>query len=178
MSEHVIACDPGGRSGWASARMSRNSFDFTGSGVLREDMMPDAFARWQNVGISPRNPMPALEDYEPTHPRVFDVFVYESWYPRGDEKTGSMEWIRGQALTPVQQIGALRWIARASGAKIVTQHPSDKKIATAVMPQAFKDLDHESNEQHDQDARMHLWLYFWRNWYDGAIHPGATLKHV
>jgi len=176
--EHVLACDPGGRSGWASAQMSEDYFRLTGSGVLREDLMPDRFAEWQTVSTL-RNPTPTLEEYLPIlHKPTFDVFVYESWYPRRDKTSGSMDWIESSPLTSVQQIGALRWIARASGAKIVTQHPSDKPIASATMPKALLALDRDSNEQHDQDARMHLWLYFWRNWFNGLVRPEYTLHDV
>lgn len=166
MSEHVFACDPGGRSGWASARMSSDRFEFTGSGVLREDLMPDWFAEQQNVGFG-------IIDNAPN----FSAMVYESWYPRRDDQ-GKMDWIEGAALMPVQQIGALRWIARASGAKIVTQHPSDKPIAVATMPEVLKLLDRDSTEQHDQDARMHLWLYFWRNWFEGSVKPSEVFVGV
>lgn len=169
MSEHVIATDPGGRSGWASARMSPNKFEFTGCGVLREDLMNDWFAEQQNLFDI---------DGGTGFGKTFDVFVYESWYPRGDKETGSMEWIRGAALMPVQHIGALRWIARTSGAKIVTQHPSDKDTAISVMPKEVLLLDRDSVEQHDKDARMHLWLYFWRNWFDGQVRPKDTLHGV
>lgn len=168
----MLACDPGGRSGWASAKMSKDRFEHTGSGVLREDLMPDAFAEWQGVeALAQRNPTPELEKYRPIiSQRTFDVLVYESWYPRRDDQ-GKMDWIEGAALLPVQQIGALRWIARASNAKIVTQHPSDKPIAVATMPYVLDQLNRDSNEQHDQDARMHLWLYFWRNWFEGTKRP-------
>jgi len=166
-AEHVIATDPGGRSGWASAEMGPDRFEFTGSGVLCEDLMPDWFADAQDVGRSTRTPN------RPPRP-AFHVFVYESWYPRPDEN-GSMQWIQGDNLAEAQQIGALRWIARASGSKIVTQHPSDKTMAEAVMPLMLKILDRDSSEQHDIDARLHLWLYFWRNWFSGKIDPTSTV---
>lgn len=165
MSEHVIACDPGGRSGWASARMGPDIFEFTGSGVLRGgDLMPDWFAEQQGF------------DRAGYRPPVYSVFVYESWYPR--EEDGGMEWIKGNALYTPQQIGALRWIARQSGAKIVTQHPSDKPIANITMPGVFAKLNRDSTEQHDQDARMHLWLYFWRNWFVGNVGPSEVFVGV
>jgi hypothetical protein len=41
----------------------------------------------------------------------------------------------------------------------------------------LKVLDRDSTEQHDQDARMHLWLYFWRNWFTGSKPPGGCV-HV
>lgn len=166
MPEHVIATDPGGRSGWASAKMGRDDFVFTGAGVLREDLMPDWFADQQRIGDV------LVESWGPGP--NYDVFVYESWYPRPDEN-GSMQWIQGDNLAEAQQIGALRFIARSSRAKIVTQHPSDKGIAQATMPVALRALDRDSNEQHDQDARMHLWLYFWRNWFTGGADPKDTV---
>jgi hypothetical protein len=146
--------------------MDTDSFEFTGSGVLREDLMPDWFAVQQMVS--------GQDQYggEPS----FDVFVYESWYPR--EENGGMDWIKGSPLSAAQQIGALRWIARASGAKVVTQHPSDKPVAVATMPKVFSTLNRDSNEQHDQDARMHLWLYFWRNWFEGNKPPSEVFQGV
>lgn len=168
MSEHVLACDPGGRSGWASAVMDKDHFRFTGSGVLRQDLMPDWFASEQGVGSAHQSLFLTP---------VFGVFVYESWYPRRNEQ-GKMDWIEGDPLVSAQQIGALRWIARASDAKIVTQHPSDKPIAVATMPDVFKELNRDSNEQHDQDARMHLWLYFWRNWFEGSVRPEEVFVGV
>jgi hypothetical protein len=175
--EHVIATDPGGRSGWASAAMVPDGFELTGSGVLREDFMPDFFGAEQGVQALPRasRAEAARLDLSFQGP-TYDVFVYESWYPRPDEN-GSMQWIQGDNLAEAQQIGALRWIARASGAKIVTQHPSDKTMATATMPDVLKVLDRDSSEQHDRDARMHLWLYFWRNWFTGEHSPGSCV-HV
>lgn len=168
MHEHVLSCDPGGRSGWASARMGPDWFEFTGSGVLKgEDLMPDWFAYQQAVNAPAGIQVPR-----------FQVFVYESWYPRRDKETESMDWIESSPLMTVQQIGALRWIARASDAKIVTQHPSDKPIALATMPGVFHALNSDSNEQHDQDARMHLWLYFWRNWFEGTKLPSEVFVGV
>lgn len=149
--------------------MDTDVFEFTGGGVLREDMMPDYFAHWQGVG--------RIDERQPEWQATFDVFVYESWYPRRDAQ-GKMDWIEGSPLMPVQQIGALRWIARKSGARIVTQHPNDKPMAVATMPKEFKALNRDSNEQHDQDARMHLWLYFWRNWFTGAVPPGKAVRGV
>jgi hypothetical protein len=167
--EHVVAFDPGGRSGWASAKMDSDHFEFTGSGVLREDFMPDWFADQQRITYDLR--------VDPQRFRVFDVMVYESWYPRRDDQ-GKMDWIENNPLMAAQQIGALRWIARASHAKIVTQHPKDKPIAVATMPKVFADLDKDSNEQHDKDARMHLWLYFWRNWFEGNARPDEVFVGV
>ena len=169
MPERVIAMDPGGRSGWASARMGPDRFEFTGSGVLRQDLMARQFAKWQGV-------------YWTTNPKAFhseqeywphDVLVYETWYPR--RQNGSMDWIEGDRLLSAQHVGQIRLIADLSGMKIVDQHPSDKPQAVATMPKVFAELDRDSNEQHDQDARMHLWLYFWREWFSGTVDPESTV---
>ena len=149
MSERVIAMDPGGRSGFAWADMSPDRFEFGGAGVLRQDLM---------------------EGWWWSQHKDFDTFVYESWYPRPDEN-GSMEWIRGNELDEAQHIGALKFIARRGALKIVTQHPGDKPMAVKTMPEKLAALDGYSNEQHDMDARQHLWLYFWRNWFGGSMSP-------
>lgn len=167
MTEHVVAFDPGGRSGYASARMSKDRFEYTDGGVLRQDFMGRWFAEQQGIGRQDEDVT------EPWWPR-FGVMVYESWYPRPDEN-GSMEWIKGDPLLSAQHIGQLRLIADLSGTKIVTQHPSDKPQAVKTMPQRLAVLNRDSNEQHDQDARMHLWLYFWRNWFTASVDPEDTV---
>jgi hypothetical protein len=44
------------------------------------------------------------------------------------------------------------------------------------MPRKLRDLDSDSNEQHDQDARMHLWGYFFENWFSGEGDPGEYVR--
>ena len=162
--ERVVALDPGGRSGWASARMAPDRFEWTGTGVLRRDLMVEWLADQQNL----------LDiDGSPGFGRAFDVVVFESWIPR--EQNGSMEWIKGRPLYEAEDIGAMKWIATKTGARVVVQHPSDKPQAVANMPAALLDLDKDSNEQHDQDARMHLWIYYWRNWFSATVDPAATV---
>lgn len=194
MPEHVIAMDPGGRSGWAAATMDADRFAMTGGGVLRQDLMEDWFAvqqavtgpalgkRLRQAGINRAVTVPALGK-RPRQAGInrapkYNVFVYESWRPRRDENTGQMDWIEGSPLLPVLHIGGLITIARLSGATIVEQHPSDKPQALANMPRAILDLDRYSNEQHDKDARMHLWLYFWRQWFSATVHPDDTIVAV
>lgn len=176
--EHVIALDPGGRSGWASARMSEDRFELTGGGVLRMDLMGRWFAEQQAV-VYLYKPWKVIT--EPVvgygyvdHPRNFDVMVYESWKPRRDEQ-GRLDWIEGDSLVNAQHVGQLRLIADLSGARIVEQHPSDKPQAVATMPAKLLELDRDSNEQHDKDARMHLWLYFWRQWFTASVPPESTV---
>ena len=171
MAAHVIAFDPGGRSGWASALMTEDRFELTGGGVLRRDLMGDWFAVQQSVtgpSLSKR-----LRQAGINRAPKYDVMVYESWRPR--RENGSLDWIEGDPLLHAQHIGALVQIARLSGAKIIEQHPSDKPQALANMPEAILDLDRFSNEQHDKDARMHLWLYFWRQWFSATVDPASTV---
>jgi hypothetical protein len=100
--------------------------------------------------------------------------VYESWKPRRDDR-GKLDWLEGDHLVNAQHIGQLRLIADLSQTKIVEQHPTDKPQAVATMPANLKALDYFSNEQHDKDARMHLWLYFWREWYTAQLPPADTV---
>ncbi len=161
MAERVVAVDPGGRSGWASAEMSADRFEYAGGGVLRMDLMADWLAAQQQVMY--------VDDLNAGRAaRAYDVVVYESWKPRRDEH-GRLDWLEGDDLVNSQHVGQVRWIALTSGARLVEQHPSDKPMAVATMPRVLACLDRDSNEQHDRDARMHLWLYFWREWFSGDL---------
>lgn len=161
--EHVIALDPGGRSGWASARMDVDRFELTGTGVLRQDMMALELAKWQSVGFG------VIDD-----PPRFDVIVAEAWRPR--RKNGSMDWIERDPLLSAQHLGQIRLIAQLSGAKYVEYPASQKPTWTSSMPSKLLELDLDSNEQHDQDARMHLWGYFFENWFTAAVEPESVVQ--
>lgn len=160
-TERVIALDPGGRSGWASAVMGVDYLEVTGMGVLRADHMADWLAEQQGIVYGGES--------APNRRRAFDVVVHESWYPR--RKGGKMDWIENDELQPAQHVGQVKWIALASGARLVEQHPSDKDEAQRTMPKVLEKLNLYSNEQHDQDARMHLWLYFFREWFTATKDP-------
>lgn len=165
--EHVVAMDPGGRSGWAAAKMGPDYLKLTGTGVLRQDLMADWFATQQGI-IAPKG-------YQPK-PRTFDVAVIEAWRPR--RINGSMDWIEGSNLISAQHVGQLRWIARTSGAKIVMYEPAQKDGFVASMPPLWLSLDQDSNEQHDQDARMHLWGYFFDEWFSATQDPEGLIHGV
>lgn len=164
--------DPGGRSGWASALMDVDRLEMTGSGVLRDDRMSDWLAVQQGI-TGPVLSTKLRRAGVARKPR-FTVVVFESWYPRRDAQ-GRMDWIEGSPLLEARHIGQIEFIARLSGARIITQHPSDKPQAVATMPQELLDWDRDSNEQHDKDARMHLWLYFWREWFSATVDPSTVM---
>jgi hypothetical protein len=168
MSEHVIALDPGGRSGWASARMSEDRLELTGSGVLPQLNMGFWLAERQGLW-SPRLSVDPDASSRPS----FDVVVCETWRPF--RKNGSMDWIEGDLLIYAQHVGALTFITRYSGASYVEQKPSDKKRFLTSYPQALQDLDAQSDEQHDQDARYHLWGYFFENWFTMTKQPDSCV---
>jgi hypothetical protein len=163
--EHVIALDPGGRSGWASAKMDVDRLELTGTGVLRQDVMARWLAREQAVHyVSPEGKIKGILRH-----RHYDVIVGESWIPR--RKNGKMDWIEGDPLLSAQHVGQIRLIADLSGARYVEQPPSNKHVYVASMPEALKAIDEISLEQHDQDARMHLWGYFKDNWFTATVDP-------
>lgn len=160
--EHVLAMDPGGRSGWATGWMGRDLLVVGPSGVFRQDTMFTKIAAWQSIGRmdpSARNP--------DAGPPEFDMIVNESWRPR--RINGSMEWIEGDPLLSAQHVGQIRGLAILSGARYIEQSPTLKNTYRASYPEALKDLDRISNEQHDQDARLHLWGYFFTNWFTGSM---------
>ena len=162
-SETVLALDPGERTGWAAGRMSYDRLELLESGVLRWDMMEEKIAKWQHVGY-----FGAYEELYTTDDKRFDVIVAESWKPRRDAR-GKMDWIEGDELTPAKHIGGIRFIARTSRTRYLEQSPKEKPTSRASYPLSLAEVDEESNEQHDQDARLHLWLYFFTNWFTTKV---------
>lgn len=98
-----------------------------------------------------------------------DVHVYERW--RARPKNGSMQWLQGNELIPSQVIGMIRMGAWEQGAKVGYYGPDQKDVALASMPDWFSAFMDECHEQHDQDALMHLWLYYFDNWFTGEEDP-------
>lgn len=176
-SERVLAADPGGRSGWATARMSTDRLELGASGVFERRRMALEVAGWQAIKTYGQNPTPSLEEYADlaliTKTPLFDVLVVESWRPF--RINGTMDWIENDLLLPAQHVGQFNLVAMLSGAEYVEQHPSDKKTFLANYPDVMKAIDAESNEQHDQDARLHLWGYFFREWFTGRVDPEDTV---
>ena len=80
-----------------------------------------------------------------------------------------MAWIQGNQLLAAQLIGIIRVAGWLYSAELKGQGPNKKKPAVAQMEKnkAGKYLlarMENCHEQHDQDAIMHLWSYFWRHW--------------
>lgn len=98
----------------------------------------------------------------------FQVVVYETWVPR--PINGSMSWIQGNPLLAAQGVGAIRTLARLSGAKLRGQGPERKKAAFAQIQSGVKGTAMlkrriaSSTEQHDKDAIAHLWAYVRDHW--------------
>jgi hypothetical protein len=147
MPEHVIAIDPGHRTGWARALVSENRIEYLEHGVLTCKEM-------------------ALELHQMQvrcdEPSFYDAIVYETWRPRPQK--GSMAWIQGNELIEVQLVGQIRLCGWLSGAKLKGYGPDRKRAFTASMPAAMLARFPLSHEQHDQDALMHLWMYAFENW--------------
>jgi len=165
MSELVMACDPGGRSGWNEAAMDVDRFELGEGGVLPMRDMGMWLAHQQGVG---------LRQGQAFDPR-WEKLICESWRPF--PRNGGMEWIQGSNLIYAQHVGEVRLVAKLSGVECVMQEPRDKyNPATKAVPppgypEALTEVDMQSSEQHDQDARYHLWVYFFRNWFTGAVNP-------
>lgn len=140
------------RTGWAAGSLSLNSFEDLESGVMK----PQDFALWlafmQAVGGGVAE---------------FDKIVVESWKLRRDKALSMI----GSEFPSPQQIGQVRLVCWLSHTPIVWQHPSDKHVAVQTMPEWLRVYDEDSSEQHDCDARQHLWLYYFRNWFDPTKEP-------
>lgn len=172
MGEVVVSIDPGERSGWAAWYMDLDHLELLESGVLRSDHMANWLAVQQGV-TGPSLPE-KLRRAGIKRGRRFGIIVNESWRPR--RKNGSMDWIEGNPLLSVQHVGQIRLIADLSGARYVEQPPANKDIYRASMPLSLRSLDESSNEQHDQDARLHGWGYFKDNWFSAGVDPEEVIK--
>ena len=175
MSELVMACDPGGRSGWAEAHMDVDIFELGESGVLPMRDMGLWLAEQQGVFYM-GNPT----RWEHAR-RRWEKLICESWRPF--PRNGGMEWIQGSNLIYAQHVGQVRLVATLSEAEVVMQEPRDKyrtvnghrELPPPGYPAALLDIDALSSEQHDQDARYHLWVYFFRNWFTSTVDPDACV---
>lgn len=142
--EYVVAYDPGENVGWAKALMAEDHLTGVKHGVVRWNEMP-AFLH--------------------TDDALANKIIYERW--RARPQNGSMNWIQGDEMLSSQVIGMIRMGAWEQGRVAGYYGPDQKEVALASMPDWFKALLADSHAQHDQDALMHLWLYFFDNWFTG-----------
>lgn len=156
-TEHVIALDPGERTGWATANMSKDHFEFIDYGAENRKVLAQALAHKQFT----------IEGDEPH--RTYDVLVWETWKPH--RQNGSMDWIEGDNLLSARHIGHFELIAWLSGAKTKEYPPSQKDHFQASMPPQLVELQRGASEQHPKDAIMHLWGYFFENWFTARKAP-------
>lgn len=153
MPERVIALDPGERTGWATATMDRDLLVFHDYGAEKRRDMALRLLHEQCQGKP-----------------LFDVMVWEAWIPRADD-TGSMEWIKGNKLLSVRHVGHFELIAWESGTKTKEYGANLKKTFQASMPPQLVELQRGASEQHPKDAIMHLYGYFFENWFSATKPP-------
>jgi len=137
----VIAIDPGQRVGWAT-------------GVI-DPVAPALTVKDQGVD-SLKDFALRLEDGV----EQFDVVVYEQWILFGHMAKKMV----GNDMKSSQLIGMIRFICWHHGITPVVQPTTAKKTAVATMPDSVKARIALSTEQHDKDALMHLWFYFFKHY--------------
>lgn len=101
----------------------------------------------------------------------YDVVVYETWrlYPEMGKR------MVGNDMQPSQLVGMIRLCAWLNPkVKLVSQGANIKKTAMKTMPDWIKARMELSTEQHDQDALMHLWHYYWTNYWTPEDSHGAA----
>ena len=143
LGQRVLALDPGERVGMAWCRMS-----------------PDRMARVKT------NVLPWVDcaHWLVEHRHDFDVTVYETWIPR--RINGTMDWIEGDALISAQFVGQLKLAAWLGEQRLKSYGPINKEAFQSSMPARLRRRQAASSEQHDKDALMHLWGYYFENWMD------------
>jgi hypothetical protein len=147
MAERILAIDPGERVGWAHgvADVTRLS----GGGEPIHDL------EITGQGVSPLKDF-ALKLGESIG--NYDTVIYETWrlYPEMGKK------MTGNDMQPAQLVGMIRYLAWTHPqVKLVSQGAAIKNTALKTMPEEISKRFKKSSEQHDKDALMHLWFYFW-----------------
>ena len=153
-TEEVIALDPGERTGYATAGMSRDLLVFRDYGTMQRREMALNLYNWQ---VRPPG-------------RRFDVIAWEAWVPRRNE-AGEMDWIEGDKLLSPRHVGHFELIAWLSGARTKEYGAEKKKHFQKSMAPQLVLLQRGASEQHPKDALMHLWGYFFENWFTANKAP-------
>ena len=134
----VLATDPGERTGWVIGTIGPDGLTIDERGV---DGVRDFAQKLESLV------------------RQVDVVVYEVWrLYRHKAKQ-----LTGNDMQPSQVVGMIRYEAWKQQKKVVSQGAQIKSTALKTMPQGMQDQMAESSEQHDQDAVMHAWFYYWKN---------------
>lgn len=160
-AEHVIALDPGERTGWASATMARDQFQLTGLGVQPRQKMAMILANRQGINFHAHR----------WHPKEFDRIVWESWSPRPDKATGKMDWIKGDRLLSARHIGHFELVAWLTNTPTWEFGPDRKEAFQMTMAPQLVEVQRGQSEQHSKDAMMHLWGWFMKHWWTGDKTP-------
>lgn len=140
MPETVLAIDPGERVGWATGSLDHAEFKVVEQGV--HGLRDFAIALGKNIN-------------------KYDTLVYEAWrlYPNAGKA------MIGNDMQPSQLVGIIRYLGWINPTvRVVTQGATIKKTALKTMPEDVTARFKRSTEQHDKDAVMHLWHYYWLNY--------------
>lgn len=100
-------------------------------------------------------------------PPLYSRIVYETWRLKPNKAKSLI----GSEMLSSQLVGMIRLTAWRSGAKLYGYGPDRKHVALGSMPDDLKARFKDSSEQHDQDALMHLWLYFFDEWFEPTEDP-------
>jgi hypothetical protein len=150
--EKILAIDPGERVGWASGIV------YPEATVEGADGMPKEEATSLDVtdqGVH------QLKDFAMSlgkNIEKYDTVVYETWrlYPNMAKR------MVGNDMQPSQLVGIIRYLGWIHPQiNLVMQGANIKKTAEKTMPDWMIEQMTKSSEQHDQDALMHLWHYYW-----------------
>jgi len=138
----VMAIDPGPTPGWAVGEIDPSLPTLT---VVETGVAEDIFKMGDLVMTASA-----------------DVLVYESWRLFGNKAKALI----GSDMVASQSIGIIRyrWAQQNCGDPVV-QQPKDKDVGLITMSDEFrKQMKTGSGKQHDKDALIHLWLYYWKEY--------------
>lgn len=149
-SKHVVAFDPGERTGFVCVKVTEAFDPKTGEGF---EILEQGVLTVRQVGRQLHDLLAEA-----------DVVTYETWRLYS---THANEMI-GNDMQPSQVIGMIRYEAWLQNTKIVSHGADIKGVAFRTMPQWLKDHMDMSSEQHDKDAIMHAWYVAWRKHHTGG----------
>lgn len=141
--ERIVTIDPGERTGYAT-------------GVIYDggDGVPEPRLEVSEHGVATIKDF-ALKLHEVAE--GYDAIVYETWrlYPK------AAQYMIGNDMQSSQMVGMIRLCAWVYNVPVVSQGADIKETALKTMPDWMHRRMAKSSEQHDKDALMHLWFYYW-----------------